>query len=146
MSQFWLTLVTYRSSQKETCPTAMLQSTMHREKYLVFAHGKVFAFFVRCLVLNPSTKSLKQLRFVFLPNPKPTKPNYILSHYLRIVLVYAAWMFLFTSCVTNKITAYRNYKQFMSSDQQKPIIVSIFVTFGSVFARFNCTCDWNMDK
>ena len=73
VSQFWLTLVTYRSSQKETCPTAMLQSTMRREKYLVFAHGKVFAFFVRCLVLNPSTKSLKQLRFVFLLNPKPTQ-------------------------------------------------------------------------
>ena len=92
----------------------MLQSTMHREKYLVFAHGKVFAFFVRCLVLNPSTKSLKQLRIVFLPNSNPTQTQYyILSHYLRIVLVYAAWMFLFTTCVTNKSTVYRNREQFV---------------------------------
>ena len=92
----------------------MLQLTMHWEKFLVFPHGKVYAFFVWWLVLNPSTKSLKQLRIVFLPNSNPTQTQYyILSHYLRIVLVYAAWMFLFTTCVTNKSTVYRNHKQFV---------------------------------
>ena len=80
------------------------------KSFLVFPHGKLFAFFVRCLVLNPSTKYLKQLRIIFLPNSNPTQT---LSHYLRIVLVYAAWMFLSTTSVTNKSTVYRNHKQFV---------------------------------
>ena len=83
-------------------------------KVFGFSTWQVFAFFVWRLVLNPSTKYLKQLRIIFLPNSNPTQTQYyILSHYLRIVLVYAAWMFLFTTCVTNKSTVYRNHKQFV---------------------------------
>ena len=73
-------------------------------------------------------KIFKTAQDRFLTQSK-SHPNPIISFIIRIVLVNAAWMFLFTTCATNKSTVYRNYKQFISSDQQKPIIVRCFCYF-----------------